>query len=81
MRNICQNMFSEIKFPHDSNDDFQIQKHPHSEIFLPFNQVLDARDPIGSRCRDIELRALSETSQTTATTKKIILVLNKIGNL
>jgi nuclear GTP-binding protein len=41
-------------------------------------EVLDARDPIGSRCRDIELRALAMKSQTTATAKKIILVLNKI---
>ena len=41
-------------------------------------EVLDARDPIGSRCRDIELRALGQMSQTTATAKKIILVLNKI---
>ena len=37
-------------------------------------EVLDARDPMGSRCREIELRALKFADKS----KKIILVLNKI---
>lgn len=36
-------------------------------------EVLDARDPIGCRCKDIEAKILGMTGE-----KKIILVLNKI---
>ena len=37
-------------------------------------EVLDARDPLGCRCRDVE-SAILESSPN----KKIILLLNKIG--
>jgi nuclear GTP-binding protein len=39
-------------------------------------EVLDARDPIGTRCPSIEQKILAEDPN-----KKIILVLNKIGTL
>ena len=38
--------------------------------------VLDARDPLGSRCPDIEKKIIAKDPN-----KKIILVLNKIGML
>ena len=41
-------------------------------------EVLDARDPLGCRCRDIELRVLGELSKSLNKSKKIILILNKI---
>lgn len=37
-------------------------------------QVLDARDPLGSRCLDVERMVLK-----AGATKRIILLLNKIG--
>ena len=39
-------------------------------------EVLDARDPLGSRCPDIEKKIIAKDPN-----KKIILVLNKIGML
>ena len=41
-------------------------------------EVLDARDPLGCRCKDIELRILGQLSSSLKTSKKIILILNKI---
>lgn len=37
-------------------------------------EILDARDPLGSRCQALEAEVLS-----SGTTKKLVLVLNKIG--
>jgi nuclear GTP-binding protein len=39
-------------------------------------EVLDARDPLGSRCKDVEAYIRS-----TGINKKVVLVLNKIGML
>ena len=39
-------------------------------------EVLDARDPLGSRCEDVE-----RFVRRSGATKKIILLLNKIGVL
>lgn len=39
-------------------------------------EVLDARDPLGSRCHEIEQAIMKKDSN-----KKIILILNKIGTL
>jgi len=46
-----------------------------SDVIL---EVLDARDPLGCRCRKIEEMIQSQYSTTTTRAKKIILVLNKI---
>jgi nuclear GTP-binding protein len=43
----------------------------YSDVIL---EVLDARDPLGCRCRAIEQQILKQDAN-----KKIILVLNKIG--
>ncbi len=41
-------------------------------------EVLDARDPIGCRCPNIEKMILGQLSEKAARPKRIILVLNKI---
>eukprot|EP00466_Bigelowiella_natans_P018333 jgi/Bigna1/41442/e_gw1.52.11.1 len=46
-----------------------------SDVIL---EVLDARDPLGCRCRKIEEMIQGQYSGTTARPKRIILVLNKI---
>eukprot|EP01083_Nonionella_stella_P040384 109632_1 len=40
--------------------------------------VLDARDPMGCRCPEVEDMVLSQTSPKTGKAKRVILVLNKI---
>ena len=51
-----------------------------SIIFIPLSdvilEVLDARDPLGCRCPDVEQKILQKDPN-----KKIILVMNKIGKL
>lgn len=44
-----------------------------SDVIL---EVLDARDPLGCRCPQVEQAVIQ-----TGTSKKIVLVLNKIGGL
>ena len=39
-------------------------------------EVLDARDPLGSRCQEMEDLIIS-----SSTSKRLVLVLNKIGNV
>ena len=39
-------------------------------------QILDARDPLGSRCAQVEEAVLS-----TGAAKRLVLVLNKIGEV
>lgn len=46
-----------------------------SDIIL---EVLDARDPEGCRCREVETMIQSKMDRSGATPKRIILVLNKI---
>ena len=43
-------------------------------------QVLDARDPLGCRCREIEQLVLSKMQAHGTDPKILVLVLNKIGN-
>lgn len=59
--------------------------HPFSDVLAPNQvieaadvvlEVLDARDPLGCRCPQVEQAVVQSGSH-----KKIVLVLNKIGDL
>jgi ribosome biogenesis GTPase A len=44
-------------------------------------EVLDARDPLGCRCPEVEQRIVGELSARSPRSKRVVLVLNKIGML